>query len=264
MASSSRRLEPAVRRPQPARRAGDVQQSRPTRDSLVAPEGYTEVSIACARQSQAPAHDRVGPVGTHDTPRRPMAIDHHAIASEYDVGDPAANQFGTARDRRVHQPSVEHPSWHDVGRSTQLRAQRAAGRAGGLQPTHGREPIEHMVHAQLAERCHSRRRQPIPATLSRGKVARSTSATQVAGSVASAASASAAPAGPAPTISRSNVGALTSLCFPGTCLDEQQLGALGLLDEVAGADDVLDVVDEAFLGEVVHVGGHAAGPEVSA
>lgn len=102
------------------------------------------------------------PVGIDDTPRRPMAIDDHAIASGYDVGDPAASQIGTARDRRDHKPFVKHPSWHNLSRCAQLRVQRAGPVALSQIPSaNPSSPI----HAQLAERCHSRRRQPVPADL---------------------------------------------------------------------------------------------------
>src|SRR6476659_5404736 len=46
--------------------------------------------------------------------------------------------------------------------------------------------------------------------------------------------------------------------------DEQELCSFGFLDEVGGADDALDLVVEVVLVEVVHVGRHAAGPEVPA
>lgn len=49
----------------------------------------------------------------------------------------------------------------------------------------------------------------------------------------------------------------------GTSLDEQQLGPFGLLHEISGADDALYLVVEVCIGEVVHVGGHAAGPKVT-
>ena len=46
--------------------------------------------------------------------------------------------------------------------------------------------------------------------------------------------------------------------------DEQQLRALGHLDEVAGTDDPLDLVVEVVHRQVVHVRGHPAGPQVAA
>ena len=48
----------------------------------------------------------------------------------------------------------------------------------------------------------------------------------------------------------------------GSGSDEQQLGALGELDEVARRDDRLDPVVEVVLGQVVHVRRHPAGPQV--
>src|SRR6187399_1375713 len=47
------------------------------------------------------------------------------------------------------------------------------------------------------------------------------------------------------------------------CSDEEQLGAVGLVDEIAGADDVLDAVVKVVRRQVVHVGGHPAGPQVA-
>ena len=42
--------------------------------------------------------------------------------------------------------------------------------------------------------------------------------------------------------------------------DEQQLRAVGHLDEIGGADDAFDVVTKVVLREVVHVGRHPACP----
>src|SRR5581483_9083677 len=47
-------------------------------------------------------------------------------------------------------------------------------------------------------------------------------------------------------------------------LDEQQLRTVGELDEVGGVDDALDLVVQVVLGEVHHVGGHPAGPQMPA
>src|SRR5215475_9457860 len=46
-------------------------------------------------------------------------------------------------------------------------------------------------------------------------------------------------------------------------LDEQQLGAFGLLNEVGRADDPLDRVIEVRLVDLHHVGREPAGPQVT-
>src|SRR5690606_25707229 len=63
---------------------------------------------------------------------------------------------------------------------------------------------------------------------------------------------------------KGRTGALRGRRFSLPPSDEEDLCPVGHLDEVGGVDDAIDVVAKIRLGELVHVRGHPAGPEVAA